>query len=117
MAVEESILKTIKGLLGPDDDYTVFDPDIIVFINSALATLTQIGVGPSGGFRIAGEDETWDDFIGDREDIDSVKEYIYMKVKMAFDPPTSSFVMSAYQDACNELIWRLNVAVDPGNYD
>ena len=117
MAVEASILNTIKGLLGPDDDYDVFDQDIIVFINSALATLSQAGVGPSEGFRITGDRETWDDFIGDSERLESVKEYVYMKVKMAFDPPTSSFVMSAYQDTCNELLWRLNVAVDPGNYN
>lgn len=117
MAVEASILRTIKGLLGPDDDYDVFDQDIIVFINSAIATLTQAGIGPSEGFRITGSNETWDDLVEGAEDLESVKEYIYMKVKMAFDPPTSSFVMSAYQDTCNELLWRLNVAVDPGNYN
>lgn len=117
MAVEASILRTIKGLLGPDDDYDVFDQDIIVFINSAIATLTQVGIGPSEGFRITGPNETWDDLVEGAEDLESVKEYIYMKVKMAFDPPTSSFVMSAYQDTCNELLWRLNVAVDPGNYN
>lgn len=117
MAVEASILRTIKGLLGPDDNYDVFDQDIIVFINSALSTLTQVGIGPTEGFRITGPKETWDDLIEGAENIESVKEYIYMKVKMAFDPPTSSFVMSAYQDTCNELLWRLNVAVDPGNYN
>lgn len=117
MAVEASILRTIKGLLGPDDDYDVFDQDIIVFINSAIATLTQAGIGPSEGFRITGPKETWDDLVEGAEDLESVKEYIYMKVKMAFDPPTSSFVMSAYQDTCNELLWRLNVAVDPRDYN
>ena len=110
--MEESILKTIKGLLGPDSDYDVFDPDILVFINSALATLTQIGIGPSTGFRITGETETWDDFLGGAENLESVKDYVFMKVKMAFDPPTSSYVMSAYQDTCKELEWRLNVAVE-----
>lgn len=114
--METSILLTIKKLLGPDADYTVFDQDIIVFINSALATLTQLGVGPSDGFRISGTTETWSDFIGEAEDLESLKEYIYMKVRIAFDPPASSSVLSAYQEACKEYEWRLNVAVDPGNY-
>lgn len=111
-----SILSSIKSLLGPDSDYDVFDQDIIVFINSAIATLTQLGVGPSDGFRITGNSETWGDFLGDSLDLESVKSYIYMKVKIAFDPPSSSSVLSAYQEACKEFEWRLNVAVDPGNY-
>lgn len=112
--MEDSILRSIKGLLGPDDDYDVFDQDIIIFINAAFSTLTQLGLGPSNGFRITGYDETWQDFLGDASDLESVKTYIFMKVKMAFDPPTSSFVLSAYQEACKEYEWRLNVAVDPG---
>ena len=114
--MEQSILKSIKALLGPDADYDPFDQDIIIFINAAISTLTQLGIGPSGGFRITGTRETWNDFIGSSVDLESVKEYIYMKVRIAFDPPTSSFVLSAYQDTCKELEWRLNVAVDPGNY-
>lgn len=112
--MEDSILRSIKGLLGPDDDYDVFDQDIIILINAAFSTLTQLGLGPVGGFRITGYDETWQDFLGDASDLESVKTYIYMKVKIAFDPPTSSFVLSAYQEACKEYEWRLNVAVDPG---
>lgn len=111
--MEDSILRSIKGLLGPDDDYDVFDQDIIILINAAFSTLTQLGLGPVGGFRITGYDETWHDFLGDATDLESVKTYIYMKVKMAFDPPTSSFVLSAYQEACKEYEWRLNVVVDP----
>lgn len=111
--MEQSIFKTIKGLLGPDADYEVFDQDIIVFINTALATLTQIGIGPSEGFRITGETETWADLLGDYKDLESVKSYIYMKVRLIFDPPANSSVMNAYSEACNELEWRLNVAMDP----
>ena len=114
--MEDSILISIKALLGPDSDYDAFDQDIIIFINSAIATLTQLGVGPSGGFRVTGTTETWTDFIGGRSDIDSIKSYIYMKVRIAFDPPSSSYVMSAYEEACKEFEWRLNVAVDPGTY-
>lgn len=111
--MEDSILISIKSLLGPDADYDVFDTDIIIFINSAIATLTQLGVGPSNGFRITGESETWSQFIGDRMDLDSVKSYIYMKVKIAFDPPVNGSVLDAYEKMCEEYEWRLNVAVDP----
>lgn len=114
--MEDSIFKSIKGLLNLDSDYDVFDSDILIFINSAIATLTQLGVGPSEGFRITGDVETWQDFLGDAQDLDSVKNYIYMKVRIAFDPPSTSFLLSAYQDACKEYEWRLNVAVDPGKY-
>ena len=111
--MEESILVSIKALLGPDSDYDVVDQDIIIFINSALSTLNQLGVGPKGGFQITGTDETWSDFIGDDTKLNMVKSYIFMKVKLAFDPPSSSFVLSAYEKACEEYEWRLNIAVDP----
>lgn len=115
--MEQSIFRSIKALLGPDADYDAFDQDILIFINSALATLTQIGIGPDSGFRVTGENETWSDLLGNSQDLDSVKQYIYMKVKLAFDPPSSSTVLSAYQDMCTELEWRLNVAVDPKKYE
>lgn len=116
--MEDSILKSIRGLLGPDSDYDVFDPDLIIFINGAFSTLTQLGVGPSNGFRITGEDEKWSDFLGsERLDLDSVKTYIYLKVKIVFDPPANSSLMSNYEQMCKELEWRLNVAVDPGTYN
>lgn len=111
--MNESILNSIKALLGPDSDYTVFDSDIIIFINGALSTLTQLGIGPSEGFKITGSRERWEDLLGDYQDIESVKTFIYLKVRMLFDPPTSSFVLSAMQKECDELAWRLNVAVDP----
>lgn len=117
MAVEESIFKSIKALLGPDADYDVFDPDILIFINTALSTLTQLGIGPKEGFRITGETETWTDLLGDYGDLESVKSYIYLKVRILFDPPSNSTVLNAYQEACKELEWRLNVAVDPSRLD
>ena len=113
MAVEESIFKTIKSLLGPDADYDAFDQDILIFINGTLATLTQLGIGPPEGFRITGETETWSDLLGDYKDLESVKTYIYMKVRLVFDPPSNSSVMNAFEEACKEFEWRLNVAVDP----
>jgi len=113
VSINQSIFGTIKSMLGPDDEYEAFDQDIIVFINSALSILTQIGIGPATGFRITGNTETWSDLLGENGDLDSVKEYIYLKVRLAFDPPSSSTVLNAYQEICKELEWRLNVAVDP----
>ena len=111
--LEESIFSTIKSLLGPDASYDVFDQDILIFINAAISVLTQLGVGPKGGFRVEDDSATWGDFLGSETiDLEMVKSYIYMKVKMAFDPPANSFVMNAYQEACKEYEWRLNVAVD-----
>ena len=72
--MEQSIFNSIKALLGPDADYDVFDQDILIFINSALSTLTQLGIGPETGFRITGSTETWSDLIGDSVDLESVKE-------------------------------------------
>lgn len=115
--MEDSILNTIKSMLGPDSSYEAFDPDIIVQINTALAILTQVGVGPSKGFHITGADETWSDFLGDAEDLDMAKTYIYSRVKMLFDPPNNSFLMNALKETAQELEWRLNVAVDPGLYN
>lgn len=117
MGIEPSIFKSIKALLGPESDYEAFDHDILLFINGVLSTLTQLGIGPKEGFRITGDTETWDDLLGDNHDLDFVKDYIFMKVKLIFDPPASSAVMSAYQEHCKELEWRINVAVDPSRLD
>jgi hypothetical protein len=112
MALESSIFNTIKALLGPDADYDVFDHDIIIFINSAISTLTQLGIGPASGFRITGPDETWEQLLGDYKDLESVKTYIYMKVKLAFDPPANSTVLGAY----NIKIVKDNEEYQPVNY-
>ncbi len=111
--MEESIFESIKALLGPDASYDVFDQDILIHVNTAISVLTQLGVGPATGFMVTGPDETWKDFIGDNKILQMVKTYIYMKVKMAFDPPANSSVLNAYNEACKEYEWRLNVEVDP----
>lgn len=111
--MEDSILNSIKALLGPNEDYDVFDSDIIVFINGAISTLTQLGIGPSTGFMITGPDEEWSDLIGDAENLEFVKTFIYLKVRLVFDPPSNSFLVSAMEKMLDELTWRLNVAVDP----
>lgn len=115
--MEESIFESIKSLLGPDASYDVFDQDILIHINTAISVLTQLGVGPATGFMVTGPDETWQDFIGDDKTLQMVKTYIYMKVKMAFDPPVNSSVLNAYNEACKEYEWRLNVEVDPFKLD
>jgi len=107
-----SILASIKKMLGLEDDYTPFDMDIIVHINSALMTLNQLGVGPDKGFQIEGYNETWDDLEISLEMIGAVKNYIYLSVKTLFDPPTNSFVMDAMQKQIEQLGWRLNVQAE-----
>ena len=111
----ESILTSVKKLLGIAEEYTAFDPDIIMSINSVFAILEQLGVGPDGGFSITDSSMTWNDYFGASEDIEqneAVKNYIALKVKLMFDPPTSSTVMQATTNLTSELEWRLNVACD-----
>lgn len=105
---ENSILISIKKLLGIDKDYVQFDQDIIININSALMSLTQLGVGPQSGFKISGEEETWNDFIGERIDFESVKTYVYLKVRLIFDPPQSSYLIENIKEQLKEIEWRLN---------
>lgn len=114
MEISESILTSIKKLLGIDDTYTHFDPDIVMHINSVFAILTQMGVGPTNGFSISGKDETWSAFISDRPDVFSmVKSYLYLKVRLLFDPPLSSAAIESINRQISEFEWRLFVAADP----
>lgn len=109
----ESILITIKQMLGPGAEHEHFDPEIISHINSVLADLTQMGVGPDEGFRIEDETSVWSDFIGtDTTKFEAAKTYIYLRVKLIFDPPTSSAVISAYQRDIDKWEFRLNVAAE-----
>lgn len=110
----DSILKSIKKMLNVHEDDHSFDHDIITLINSTFVTLNQIGVGPTKGFMITDASETWDEFISDVDDIaiNSVKTYIYLKVRLVFDPPASSSVMEAINKNINELEWRLNVMAE-----
>ena len=112
----ESILTSIKKLLGIAEEYEHFDNDIIMHINSVFMILTQLGVGPSKGFMITDSSTSWDDFLPeDSEKLQAAKTYMYMKVRLMFDPPTSSAVMESMNRMINEFEWRLNVAVDPGD--
>ena len=111
----ESILTSIKKLLGITEDYTQFDQDIIMHINSVFNILTQIGVGPSTGFSISDKETKWTDYISDLSLIEMVKSYIYLKVRILFDPPTTGILMDAMQKQILELEWRLSVQVDPSD--
>ena len=109
----ESILISIKKMLGITEDYTHFDNDIIMHINSVLMVLTQLGVGPEEGFMIEDDSNTWDEFIGESTQLQAVKSYVYLKVKLLFDPPLSSSVIESINRMITEFEWRLNIAVDP----
>lgn len=104
----ESILTSIKKLLGIHADYVVFDDDIIMHTNTVFGVLNQLGIGPEQGFMITGTTEVWDDYITDFN-INMVKTFIFMKVKMTFDPPASAALIESFQRAIGELEWRLEL--------
>lgn len=107
----ESILTSIKKLLGITEDYEAFDLDVIAAINSAFMTLNQIGVGTSKPFSIKDKTTVWSDFTN-IEDYEAMKSYIYLKTRLLFDPPQSSSVIDAMERMASEYEWRLNIAVE-----
>ena len=109
----ESILTSIKKMLGIAEEYTQFDADIIMHINSVFTTLTQLGVGPSEGFYIENETTEWTDFIYDPVKLQSVKSYMYLRVRILFDPTSlGSATLAAYERQIQEFEWRLNIAAE-----
>ncbi len=108
----DSILTSIKKLLGITEECEDFDTDIIIHINSSFMVLTQLGIGPSDGFTIKDKTSVWSEFMPDCSNLESVKSYMYLKVKLLFDPPTSSAAMDALNRMISEFEWRLNVAAD-----
>jgi hypothetical protein len=110
----ESILTSVKKMLGIEKEYTHFDQDIIMHINTVLSILTQIGVGPSTGFSIQDENAIWSDFVPANPLLEPIKTYTYLKVKLIFDPPLSSAVTESYNRTISELESRISYIVDPG---
>lgn len=106
-----SILLTIKKMLGISEEYHAFDLDIIIDINSVFLTLNQLGVGPINPYQITGEDETWDDFQGENP-IPGIQTYVYLKTRLLFDPPTNSFLVDNIRKQAEEFEWRMNVQVE-----
>lgn len=111
----ESILNSIKKLLGIEPDYKQFDQDIIMHINTAFMILHQLGVGPNEGFSIVDDTQTWDTYMSKSDNIESVKTYIYLKVRLIFDPPTNSFLVSSIENLVKEIEWRLCVSAEGGD--
>lgn len=105
----DSILTSTKKVLGIAEEYTAFDLDVITHINTAFSILTQLGVGPVEGFMIEDSSATWQNFLADDMQYNSVKTYVYLKVRQLFDPPTTSYLISAFNEQIRELEWRLNV--------
>lgn len=108
----ESILTSIKKLLGIEEDYVHFDADIIMHINSVLSILNQLGVGPSEGYSIKDANATWDEFITNPAKLELVKTYVYLKVRLMFDPPSSSSAIDSMKQLLSELEFRIIVAVE-----
>lgn len=103
----DSILTSVKKTLGIDEAYVAFDVDILMHINSVLATLNQIGVGPENGYQIEDKAATWDDLLGSDPRLNNVKSWVYLKVRLLFDPPATSFAIQAMQDQAKELETRI----------
>lgn len=113
---EDSILQSIKKLLGPGAEQTEFDQEILMDINSVFFELQQLGVGPEEGFAIYDEMAKWIDFTTNEKLLSAIKPYMYLKVKLIFDPPTSSSVLTSFENMVNRFEWRINVAAEsPGS--
>lgn len=111
----DSILNSIKKILGIAPEYTEFDADVIMHINSTFSTLHQLGIGPLDGFMIEDDEVEWDAFLLGDNRLNSIKTYMGLKVRLPFDPPATSFGITAMQEQIKELEWRLNVAQEtPG---
>jgi hypothetical protein len=107
--MSESILQSIKKTLNLQTDYEAFDQDVLMHINTVFSTLNQLGVGPALGFMIEDAGKTWDEFLGNDPRLNHIKTYVYLRVRLLFDPPTTGFHTKAMQDQIQELEWRLNV--------
>lgn len=107
--MSDSILTSTKKILGIDAAYEQFDLDIITHINSVFSTLSQLGIGPVGGFMIEDATPVWSDFLNNDINLNSVKTYVYLRVRLLFDPPTTSYLITALNEQVRELEWRLSV--------
>lgn len=109
----DSILTSIKKLLGIAQECTDFDMDLVIHINSVLMILTQLGVGPEKGFTIVDSRDLWKDFLeNDLSKLEAVRTFVYLKVRLIFDPPSNSAVIESINRTISELEWRLNVAAE-----
>lgn len=110
--LQESILGTIKKLIGFEDDYTQFDTDLVIHINTAFASLAQIGSNLKEGFFITDKNNLWSEYTTDTAILEPIKMYVYLKTKMVFDPPASSMVIETIKQTINELEFRIQISAD-----
>lgn len=113
--IQDSILNSTKKLLGIAEDYDAFDVDIIMHINSVFDTLSQLGLHPEEGFSIKSDAEVWSDYIQNQKLYNSVKTYVYLRVRLLFDPPTTSFAIESFAKQIAEYEWRINVQIEEIN--
>ena len=109
---QESILNSTKKLLDIFSEVEAFDTELILHINSVLSALVQMGIGPSEGYAITNADNTWSQFLGDDKRLESVKTYVFMRVRLLFDPPSNSSVIQAYENQIKEFEWRNYIVKD-----
>ena len=114
--VEKSILKDIKKAIGVAPDYPEFDHDIILFVNAVVSTLNQLGLGPDEGFRIEDDTREWDDFLEGDKRLNNVKSYLVLRTRLLFDPPSTSFAITAMREQITELEWRINAQREQDTY-
>ena len=107
MIILDSILTSIKKLLGIEEDYEHFDVDVILHINTVFSTLNQLGIGPLEGFSIEDKTATWDMFLEDNKTLNMVKSYMYQRVRLMFDPPQNSFLVQSLEKQILEFEWRI----------
>lgn len=107
--MEQSILTSTKKILNLPAERTEFDPDVITHINSAFFTLDQLGIGPTEGFGIEDAESKWTDFLEEGSLLNSVKTYVYLKVRMLFDPPTTSYLVTAMEKQIEEMEGRISI--------
>ncbi len=111
--MKDSILHDCKKMLGIEDDYKAFDSELFLHINSIFVILNQLGVGPPSGFLVEDEDAKWEHFLGDsRRDLNLVKSYVFIRLRLMFDPPANSFLVNSLTEQAKEFEWRLNVQVE-----
>jgi hypothetical protein len=107
--MSSSILTSTKKVLGISEEYTAFDVDVIMHINSVFTTLNELGIGPVEGFQIEDASTTWEDYLDAEMNFNSVKSYMYLRVRLLFDPPNTSYLINALKEQAKEMEWRLNV--------
>lgn len=108
----DSILNSTKKTLGLAEDYPAFDEDILMHLNSVFADLYQLGIGPQNGYQVTGEDQTWSDYLGSDYRLNSVRSYVYLRVRFLFDPPQAGFHISAMKEQIEKMEWRITAQGD-----